>query len=41
MRGNRFTSSEMHKLMFIKGLSILGETYAYEKACNIVYNITD
>ena len=40
-RAKRFTSSEIHKLMGIKGLGKTGETYAYEKACNIVFGITD
>lgn len=36
-RLGRFTGSEIHKLMGIKGLGLTGEGYAYEKACEIVF----
>lgn len=36
-RSGRFTGSEIHKLMGIKGLGLTGEDYAYQKACEIVF----
>lgn len=36
-RLGRFTGSEIHKLMGIKGLGLTGEDYAYQKACEIVF----
>lgn len=32
-----FTASEIHKLMGVKGIGKTGETYAFEKACEIVF----
>ena len=40
-RRGKFTSSEIHKLMGIKGLGKTGETYAFEKACEIVFGIDE
>jgi len=36
-RLGRFTGSEIHKLMGIKGLGLTGEGYAFEKACELVF----
>ena len=41
VRGSRFTGSEMHKLLGVKGLGKTGESYAFEKACNIVFGIDE
>lgn len=40
-RRGKFTSSEIHKLMGIKGLGKTGETYAFEKAIEIVEGIDE
>ena len=37
LRAGRFTGSEIHKLMGIKGLGETGKTYAKEKAFDIVF----
>lgn len=37
MRAGRFTGSEIHKLLGIKGLGKTGESYAFEKAVEIVF----
>jgi len=36
-RSGRFTGSEIHKLMGVKGLGETGKTYIFEKACEIVF----
>jgi len=36
-RSGRFTGSEIHKLMGVKGLGQTGDTYAFEKAVEIVF----
>jgi len=36
-RLGRFTASEIHKLLGIKGLGLTGEDYAFKKACEIVF----
>lgn len=36
-RLGKFTGSEIHKLLGIKGLGATGETYAFEKAAEIVF----
>ena len=40
-RRGKFTSSEIHKLMGIKGLGKTGETYCFEKACEVVFGIDE
>lgn len=40
-RAGRATSSEFHKLMGIKGLGKTGETYALEKAIEIVFGVDE
>jgi putative phage-type endonuclease len=37
LRLGRFTGSEIHKLMGIKGLGLTGEGYAFSKACELVF----
>lgn len=37
IRAGIFTGSEVHKLMGVKGLGQTGESYAFKKACNIVF----
>jgi predicted phage-related endonuclease len=37
LRAGRFTGSEVHKLMGVKGMGQTGDTYAFEKACDIVF----
>lgn len=37
LRAGRFTGSEIHKLMGIKGLGQTGDTYCFEKAVEIVF----
>jgi len=36
-RLGKFTASEIHKLLGVKGLGETGKTYAFEKACELVY----
>lgn len=36
-RLGRFTGSEIHKLMGIKGFGLTGEDYCWQKACEIVF----
>ncbi len=36
-RLGKFTASEIHKLMGIQGLGKTGETYCFEKACELVF----
>lgn len=40
-RLGRFTASEIHKLLGVKGLGLTGETYCFEKACEIVFGIDE
>lgn len=40
-RLGRFTASQISRLMGIKGLGDTGETYAFEKACEIVFGRDD
>lgn len=40
-RLGRFTASEIHKLLGIKGLGLTGETYCFEKAVEVVYGKDD
>lgn len=40
-RLGKFTASEIHKLLGVKGLGQTGETYAFEKACELVYGIDE
>jgi putative phage-type endonuclease len=37
LRAGRFTGSQIHKLMGVKGLGQTGLTYAFEMACEIVF----
>jgi putative phage-type endonuclease len=37
MRLGKFTASEIHKLLGVKGLGDTGNTYCFEKACEIVF----
>lgn len=41
VRGTRFTGSEIIKLLGVKGLGETGKSYAFEKACNIVFGIDE
>jgi len=41
MRRGRFTASEIHKLMGVKGLGETGTTYCFEKAVEIVFGIDE
>jgi len=41
MRKGRFTASEINKLLGVKGLGLTGETYAFEKAVESVYGLSD
>ena len=41
IRLGKFTASEIHKLMGIQGLGKVGETYCFEKACELVYGKDD
>jgi len=41
VRGTRFTGSEIYKLLGIQGLGATGVTYAFEKACNIVFGVDE
>lgn len=41
LRLGKFTASEIHKLLGIKGLGQTGETYIYEKACEIVFGVDE
>lgn len=41
VRGIRFTGSEIIKLLGVKGLGETGKSYAFEKACNIVFGIDE
>lgn len=40
-RLGKFTASEIHKLLGVKGLGLTGETYAFEKACELVYGLDE
>lgn len=40
-RLGRFTASEIHKLLGVKGLGLTGETYCFEKACEMVFGIDE
>lgn len=40
-RKGRFTASEIHKLMGIKGLGLTGESYCFEKASEIVFGLDE
>jgi len=40
-RRGRFTASEIHKLMGIKGMGATGETYCFEKAVEIAFGIDE
>ena len=40
-RLGKFTASEIHKLLGVKGLGQTGETYAFEKACELVYGLDE
>lgn len=40
-RLGKFTASEIHKLMGQKGLGKTGQSYCFEKACEIVYGIDE
>lgn len=40
-RLGRFTASEIHKLLGVKGLGQTGESYCFEKACEIVFGIDE
>jgi len=37
MRLGKFTASEIHKLLGVKGLGDTGDTYCFEKACEVVF----
>lgn len=41
MRRGRFTASGIHKLLGVKGLGATGESYAFEKAVEIVFGLED
>lgn len=41
LRLGKFTASEIHKLLGIKGLGKTGETYIYEKACEIIFGVDE
>lgn len=41
LRGGKFTASEIHKLLGVKGLGLTGETYCFEKATEIVFGIDE
>jgi putative phage-type endonuclease len=41
MRKGRFTASEINKLLGVKGLGLTGESYAFEKAVESVYGLSD
>lgn len=41
MRRGRATASEIHNIMGIKGMGATGESYAFKKACEIVYGIDE
>jgi len=40
-RLGKFTASEIHKLMGVKGLGETGKTYAFEKAIEQLYGLID
>jgi len=40
-RLGRFTASEIHKLMGVKGLGLTGESYCFEKASEIVFGVDE
>lgn len=40
-RRGRFTASEIHKIMGIKGLNATGKTYAFQKAVEIVFGLSE
>lgn len=40
-RLGKFTASEIHKLLGKQGLGLTGETYCFEKACEIVFGIDE
>lgn len=40
-RLGKFTASEIHKLLGVKGLGLTGETYAFEKASELVFGIDE
>jgi len=40
-RKGRFTASEIHKLMGIKGLGLTGESYCFEKATELVFGLDE
>lgn len=40
-RSGRFTGSEIHKLMGIKGLGKTGESYAFKKAVEVVFGVDE
>lgn len=40
-RLGKFTASEIHKLLGVKGLGLTGETYAFEKACELIYGLDE
>ena len=40
-RSGKFTSSEIHKLMGVKGLGKTGETYCFDKACETLFGIEE
>ena len=40
-RKGRFTGSQIHKLLGVKGLGETGKTYAFENACDIVFGFNE
>lgn len=40
-RRGKCTASELHKIMGVKGFGETGETYTFEKACEIVFGLPD
>ena len=41
VREGRFTASRISDLLGVKGLGLTGETYAFEKACELVYGVDE
>lgn len=41
LRLGKFTASEIHKLLGVKGLGLTGEGYIFEKACELVFGIDE
>ena len=41
VREGRFTASRISELLGVKGLGLTGESYAFEKACELVYGVDE